>query len=521
MTLITCSVHCCESAAFADHKEINAGCDIMLDFDYKTEPYKHQDEVFKLSRDETDFAFLMGMGTGKSKVGCDTAAWLWARGKIKLLVVIAPNGVHRNWISREVPAHVPAWTRYRSAVWASTMKAGEKKLVAKIFDEGPGLRIVAMNIEAFGSGMTGKAGKFLAQLLNTFPSMICVDESSKIKTPGAKRTKTLTTLGKRAAFRRIMTGTLITNGPLDAFAQMGFLGSQHLGFDNFYTYKHYFAEWERKKSKNRDKNGRVIEYEDLVCYKNLGELTAKINAVSFRVTKDECLDLPNKVFERRIIRLSPEQSRLYSDIKNKSMYELEHGEKLAVSNILTKMLRLQQVIGGFIPAGEFEAAGPVPGTNSRLQVLSDTVEEALPDGKIIVWARFRAELDAISTLLRDQYGRRSVVEYHGGVDRHDREENVDRFQNDMKCNFFVGQQHSGGYGLTLTQAKTVIYYSNDFSLEARLQSEDRAHRIGQTDKVTYVDLEAENTVDTKIIAALRSKKNISDIILKDDPTSWL
>jgi len=488
----------------------------MLDYDYKTKPFDHQDKVFKLSRDDTDFAFLMGMGTGKSKVGCDTAAWLWARDKVRCLVVIAPNGVHRNWILREVPAHMPEWTRYRAAVWASTMKAAEKKEIEKLWDEGPGLRVVAMNIEAFGSGMTGKAAKFLAQLVNAFPTIICVDESSKIKTPGAKRTKTLTTLGKRAAFRRIMTGTLITNGPLDAFAQMGFLGTKYLGFDNFYSFKHRYAEWKRELNRKTNKH-----YDSLVCYKNMDELTRKIQAVSYRVTKDECLDLPDKIFERRLVPVSTEQAKLYNDIKSKSLYELTHGEEISVANVLTKLLRLQQVLGGFIPAEEYAPAVPIPGPNNRLAALADVVEEALPDGKLIIWARFRAELQAISDTLMKEYGRKSVVQYHGGVDKHDREVNVDRFQNDDTCLFFVGQQHSGGYGLTLTQAKTVIYYSNDFSLEARLQSEDRAHRIGQTDKVTYVDLEAEKTIDTKIITALRTKKSISDVIMQDDPTSWL
>jgi SNF2 family DNA or RNA helicase len=494
----------------------------MLDYEYKTEPYKHQDKVFKLSRDLEDFAFLMGMGTGKSKVGLDSAAWLWARGKVNLLVIIAPNGVHRNWILREIPAHMPVWTKFQAAVWASpsVIKADERRKLDKLSGVHPGLKIVAMNVEAFGQGMQGGAAKYLAKMINGHRTMICIDESSKIKTPGVKRTTTLTTLGKRADYRRIMTGTLITNGPLDAFAQLGFLGAQHLGFDNFYSYKHYFAEWERKKSKNRNKQGKLIEYEDLVCYRNLNELTEKINAVSYRVTKEECLDLPDKVYERRTVLLSQEQTKLYKDISKKSMYELAHGE-MTVANVLSKLLRLQQVLGGFVPAEEYKPAVAIPGPNNRIQALLDVVEQSVPDGKIIIWARFRAEHAAIAEALRKEYGRKSVVEYHGGVDNHTREINVDRFQEDDTCQFFIGQPHSGGYGLTLTAAKTVIYYSNDFSLEARLQSEDRAHRIGQTAKVTYVDLEAEKTIDTKIITALRGKKNISDVILQDKPATWL
>jgi SNF2 family DNA or RNA helicase len=491
------------------------------DFDFKTEPYAHQREVFHLARDRDNFAFLMGMGTGKTKVTIDNAAWLWAQGEIAALVVIAPNGVHRNWILREVPAHMPEWTDYRPAIWASTLKAAERKALDWLWKEGRGLRVISMNIEAFGQGMKGKAAKYLAQILNTFPTMIAIDESSKIKTPGVKRTKTLITLGKRAAYRRILTGTPITNGPLDAYAQFAFLDRGILGFDNFYSFKHHYAEWVRKRGMHVDpRTGQRKEYEELVTYRNLDELVSNIQAHSFRITKDQCLDLPEKVFERRPVDLTAEQKKLYNDIRKRALYDLGKGE-ITVQNVLTKLLRLQQVLGGFIPADEGMPAQPIPGANPRIESLLGAIEESAGDGKIIIWARFRAELEAITARLKKDFGPKSVVAYHGGVDKHDREIAIDRFQNDSACQFFVGQQHSGGYGLTLTAATTVIYYSNDFSLEARLQSEDRAHRIGQKHNVTYIDIEAEGTVDTKIINALRSKKNIADEITKDNPGEWL
>jgi SNF2 family DNA or RNA helicase len=493
------------------------------DYDYKTEPYAHQREVFHRARDLDDFAFLMGMGTGKTKVGIDNAAWLWAQGKISALVVIAPNGVHRNWILREIPAHLPEWTQYRAAIWASpsVIKAGERKELDKIWKEGRGLRVISMNVEAFGQGMKGAGAKFLAKVMNTFNTMVIIDESTVIKTPGSARTKTLITLGKRAKYRRIMTGTPITNGPLDAYAQFAFLNRDILGFDNFYSFKHRYAEWVRRQLNQVDpKTGKKREFEELVSYRNLDELVNNIQAHSFRITKNECLDLPEKVYERRLVDLTAEQRKLYNDIRKKALYDLGNGE-VTVQNVLTKLLRLQQVLGGFVPAEEFAPAVPIPGANPRLESLLGAVEEAGGDGKIIIWARFRAELEAITARLAKEYGPKSVVGYHGGVKAGDREVNIDRFQNDDLCQFFVGQQHSGGYGLTLTAATTVIYYSNDFSLEARLQSEDRAHRIGQKDNVTYIDMEAANTVDTKIINALRSKKNIADEITKDNPGEWL
>jgi SNF2 family DNA or RNA helicase len=485
------------------------------DYDYKTEPFDHQREVFHRSRDEVDFALLMGMGTGKTKVGIDTAAWLWARREIMAVVVIAPNGVHRNWITREVPAHLPDWTQYRAAIWASSMRKSEREAMDRIWKEGPGLRVISMNVEAFGQGMKGKAAKFLAAVLNTFPTLLIIDESTVIKTPGVNRTKVIIRLGKRAKYRRIMTGTPITNGPMDAWSQFAFLNTDILGFDNFYSYKHHFAEW-RQETNNRTNT----RYEALVKYRNIDELTDRIQSHSYRITKSECLDLPDKVYERWPVELTAEQKKLYKDIRTRALYELGQGE-VTVQNVLTKLLRMQQVLGGFIPADEFAPAEPIPGPNPRMDALSQIVETANPDGKIIIWARFRAELAAIQKALTDKYGKGSAVGYHGGVDRHDRETNIDRFQNDPTCQFFVGQQHSGGYGLTLTAATTMIYYSNDFSLEARLQSEDRAHRIGQKRNVTYIDIEAEKTVDSKIIDALRSKKNLADEITKDKPGEWL
>lgn len=491
------------------------------DYDYKTEPFDHQREVFHKSRDKTDFALLMGMGTGKTKVGIDTAAHLWARREIMAVVVIAPNGVHRNWILREVPAHMPDWTGYRAAVWASTLRKPEQQALDKIWDAGNSLRIISMNVEAFGQGMTGKAAKYLASILNTFPTLLIIDESTVIKTPGSKRTKTLIRLGKRAKYRRIMTGTPITNGPMDAWAQFAFLNTAILGYENFYSFKHRYAEWVRRQLKQIDpKTGKPREFEELVSYRNLDELVDNIQAYSFRITKNECLDLPDKIYERYPVELTAEQKKLYKDIRTKALYELGQGE-VTVQNVLTKLLRLQQVLGGFLPTDEFAPSEPIPGKNPRMEALLNIVEEANPDGKIIIWARFRAELEAIENVLKEKYGKGAAVSYHGGVDRHLREENIDRFQNDPTCQFFVGQQHSGGYGLTLTAATTMIYYSNDFSLEARLQSEDRAHRIGQKRNVTYIDIEAEKTVDSKIINALRSKKNIADEITKDKPAEWL
>jgi SNF2 family DNA or RNA helicase len=475
----------------------------------------------------------MDMGTGKSKVSIDTAAWNYQMGMIDCLVIIAPNGVHRNWIYNEIPAHMPDWTNHRSVVWASYMRKKEQEQVDNLFERDfTGLKVVAINIEAFRDSTTCKAGLFVRKLCQCFKVLMIVDESSKIKTPGAKRTNAICTLGKQAVMRRICTGTPVTNSPLDIYSQFRFLGNHLLGFDNFFSFKHYYSEWEKEIYWNKNKKENDT-YEVLTGYRNIDELTQCIEAHGYRVTKEECLDLPEKIYETRYVALSSAQRKVYNDIAERALIELEDGGEMTVANVLVKALRLQQVVGGFIPKEEFGEAKPIEPSNPRINALMDFIEET--SGKVIIWARFRPELAAIEKALIKEYGRKLVVSYHGGVPDADREESKCRFQGERpiinpdtyalegfekipdeeQARFFVGQQHSGGYGITLTAATTVVYFSNDFSLEARLQSEDRAHRIGQHHPVVYIDLECQGTIDTKVLVALRNKMSLADMVTKD------
>jgi len=489
------------------------------DYLWKTDPYKHQRKVFLRSRDEEAFAYLMGMGTGKTKVTIDVAAWNYKIGTINCLLVIAPNGVHRNWTRYddfnpgECQVHMPDWTDYKAIHWVSPndIRAQHKKDLEAFFDpEWKGLRVISMNVEAFRDSTKCPAAKFVRLLINSFNILVAVDESSKIKTPGAKRTRALTVLARHCTMRRILTGTPVTNGPLDIYSQFQFLGGNLLGFDNFFSFKHYFAAW--VKQTFEDKAGRKREFEELVGYRNIDELNALIDAHSFRITKEECLDLPPKIFQTRYVELSPKQRKHYNTIAERSLIELDNGEEMSIQNVLTKALRLQQVVGGFLPTEELGETTPIEDSNARILVMKDIIEET--EGKVIIWARFRPELALIEQTLRKEFGADAVVSYHGGVDKETREKNVNAFQKGV-ARFFVGQQHSGGYGLTLHAASDVIYFSNDFSLEARLQSEDRAHRIGQTKAVNYTDIECLGTIDSKIIAALRAKLNLADMVTRD------
>ena len=498
------------------------------DFEYKTNPYAHQAKAFKISRDAEDYALLMEMGTGKTKVIIDTAAWLYAQGKINFLLVVAPNEVHKNWILREVPAHLPDWVPRRTAIWSSDMKAKDMKAYNRLWDERfDGLRILAVNVEAFGvqerwwrakRGGPMKFGSEVNKILNAFKVLFAVDESSKIKTPGARRTKRLWALGKKGYYRRILTGTPVTNSPLDLYAQFRFLNHKYLGFSNFYSFKHHYAEWRTEKNWKADK-----DYEVCTGFKNIDELTDRLDQVAFRVTKKECLDLPEKVYTRRFVAMSDEQRKIYTKLRDDSLLALKD-EEFRVTNVLTRMLRLQQVLGGWVPdmdnPGTVEPIFDDPKKNPRIKAIIDVAEES--SSKVIIWARFRSEIVAITNILNSVYGQGTAVSFYGDVKTADRNEAIDSFQDeDSKVRFFVAQQHSGGYGLTLTAASYVIYYSNDFSLEARLQSEDRCHRIGQKNPVTYIDLECLGTIDTRIINTLREKKKLADTITRDDPSTWL
>jgi SNF2 family DNA or RNA helicase len=502
------------------------------DYAWKTEPYKHQREIFLASRDCVSYGLLMGMGTGKSKIVIDTAAYNFYHGRINCLVVVAPKGVHRNWIMKEVPIHMPDWTNYRGAVWSSDMRVKEKRAVEHVLEPGfEGLRVIAVNLEGFTNSVACRPAKFLRPILNSLNVMMIVDESSKIKTPGAKRTKAMYHLGTHSVCRRILTGTPVTNSPFDIYSQFRFLDPSILGFDNFVSFKKYFAEWETefRYIPGRDEKQ---EYEALVAYKNLDLLKELIKPHSSRITKEECLDLPDKIYQIRYVELSEDQRKVYNRLIQDSVIEME-GQNVPVANILTRLLRLQQIIGGFVPEEEFGVAQPIGKSNPRIQSVLDILEEA--EGKVIIWARFRPELAAIEAALKKEYGPTSTVCYHGGVEDADRSEAEILFQGERpildeethqviridpvpeveQAQYFVGNQQSGGFGLTLTAATTVIYFSNSFSLEDRLQSEDRAHRIGQHHPVNYVDLECRGTIDTKIITALQKKMNLADMVTED------
>ena len=254
----------------------------------------------------------------------------------------------------------------------------------------------------------------------------------------------------------------------------------------------------------------------MVGYRNLDKLNGVLDKFSFRVKKEDCLDLPDKVYIKRSVELTDEQKSVYSSLKTFALAMLEEGS-VTTDTILTQLLRLQQVCSGHVKMDD----GVMKTFNSsKLPELMSVLEET--DDKVIIWANFTHDIKTIRNAIAEKYGEESVATYYGETESDDRQDIVNSFQDpESRLTYFVGQPRTGGYGLTLTQAKTVIYYSNNFDLEIRLQSEDRAHRIGQTSKVTYIDIVADDTVDERILKALRNKINIASQVLAEDFRNWI
>ena len=466
------------------------------DFMFKTEPFEHQRKTFYLSRDQKVFALLMEQGTGKTKIILDSSAYLYSRGEIQSLIIIAPNGVHRNWI-REVETHLPDWCEHQITYYRSGMNKKETEAFESVLHSKDCLKIFTFNVEAFTSP---KAVNWMERILLSNEVMLEVDESTRIKTPGAKRTKLITKFGKQAKYKRILTGTPITKNAADVYAQFKFLDPQILGYDSFYSFRNQYCVL------------GGFEGRQIIAYKNLDELSRNVEGHSFRVLKKDCLDLPPKIYQRHFVQMSERQKKMYGTMKKGFIAELE-GNLIEAPEAITRLLRLQQILCGWFPT-ENERVQPIDEKNPRIEALKEILEGI--EGKAIIWARFRADIRAIERLLGDL-----AVSYHGDVDSDARELAIDRFQKDPAIRYFIGTPQAGGTGLTLTAAEYAIYYSNSFNLEERLQSEDRCHRIGTKNNVTYIDIECQKSIDSKIIKALRDKKNIADIITKDPISIFL
>ena len=482
---------------------------MTVNYKFKTKPYDHQRTAMDHAGKKDAYGFFMEMGTGKSKVLIDNLGSLFLEGKCNFALIIAPKGVYRNWVAKEIPEHMSDDVPHRVIRWVSSPNKKQRQELNSIKDAYSGLTIFVMNVEAFSTVKGQNAGMWLAKRLGKF-GMIAIDESTTIKNHKAKRTKSLMKVAEGFSFRRLLTGSPVTKSPLDVFSQCEFLRPGLLGYDSYWAFQSRYAV-----VKKQNMGGR--SFTQVVGYRNLDELTDRIDRFSYRVLKKDCLDLPEKTYTARYIPLTKEQKMMYERIQREALMLFDDGEMVTAPAVITQLLRLQQVLSGHIKTDEGKI---VTFPTKRMDALQEIMDEH--DGKAIIWSRFRYDIQAIVLTLQKKYGEHSAAGYFGDTGDEERNDIVRNFQDpNHPLKYFVGNPSTAGYGLTLTEADLVVYYANDFNLETRIQSEDRAHRIGQKNPVTYVDLICEGTIDEKIVKSLRAKIDIGAKVLGEEAREWL
>jgi len=476
---------------------------------FETEPYAHQKTIFEASWGARSHALFLEMGTGKSKIAIDSLARLYEDGGLDTALIVAPKGVYANWVEQELPLHLPKRIPVKIVQWQSNVTKKFREALTELADPShTDLHILVMNVEAL-STMKGSASVFKFLKMNP-NNMFILDESTAIKNRKALRTKNAIKAAGLAKYRRILTGSPITRNPMDLYSQCDFLSPQLLGFKSFFAYQARYAIVQRRAMGNRS-------FQEITGYQRLDELHDKLERFSSRVLKEDCLDLPAKIYTLRRVPLSKEQLSAYVQMKKLALARLEKGELSSTTSILTQIMRLQEICCGHLKtdSGEIE---DIP--NKRMDELLATIDEIT--GKVIIWATWVYDIRRIVKNLNEQYGAGCAEAFYGATPQENRQEIVERFQDpDSGLRFFVGNPKTGGYGLTLTAATNVIYWNNSYDLETRIQSEDRAHRIGQDHHVLYVDLVSPDTVDEKILRVLKAKIDIAQTVLGEEGRQWL
>lgn len=465
---------------------------------HATKPYDHQLEWFEKTKDREHFAFFWEMGCGKTKPIIDTAGWLYQSGQIEAVVVLADKGLYLNWPSKEVPIHMSPNVNWCQATWRSAARRREQKALDAVMEEQDSLIWLFMNIEALSSK---RAQAYLEAFLRAHHCLLVVDESTSIKSFRAKRTKAVLRLGRLAKYRRILTGTPITQSPLDLWSQTQFLQKDLLGFSSFVAFRSHYAVMEP----TYIGGGKRID--KIIGYQRQDKLAATMAPHCSRIMKSDCLDLPPKIYEEFHVEMTDEQRRVYRGLKEE-LFTMIDGEVISVINALTMLLRLHQVTCGYVRT-EDGIDKYLP--HNRVDALKRAIEIAQPKGKVLIWTPFVAPVSEICEALDDL----GIVEYTGRIDHDWRQENLRRFHDDPSIRAMVMTQSIGSKGLTLTEADLTVYYGNGYSLEKRLQSEDRNHRIGQHAPVTYIDLLIPGTVDEKVLKALKDKHNLAESLLRE------
>lgn len=486
---------------------------------FKTQPYQHQLTFWEKSRDKDAWALFLDKGTGKTKLAIDTIAWLWLKKKIDGAIIVAPKGFYLTWYDEEIPKHMPDEVEYTQAYWSSSPKKIELENLRHFCDDPSKLHLFIANVEAFSGKKDSKiiAGTkwFLSHHKST---IIIIDESTCIRDSSSNRTKTLIELGRRAKYKRILTGQPIPNNPLQIYAQAEFLKKGLLGFSSFYAFRNRFAvmiemragapvpdEEEKGKKKFRT-------FKKVVGYQNKNELKKLIDSFSFCIKKEDCLDLPEKVYSTRIVQMAADQQKAYDDMVERSVALLEDQETVTAPMVMTQLMKLHQIACGFVKTDDsiihrFKS-------NPKLESLSEMIDDLDESEKIVVWATYVESIETITAHFKKKLGDKAVVTYYGGTEKEEKRQAQSLIQDpDSGVRMLIGNPQTGKFGLTLTRAKHTAYFSNSYDFEDRDQSEDRTHRIGQDSATFFTDLVARGTVDDRVLQVLRGKRKVTSEII--------
>lgn len=435
------------------------------------------------------FGELFEMGCGKTLTTIAVAGALYNLGKIDRVLVVAPTSVCSVW-----PHDL---NQFATFPWEARVLLGDKKKRLKALNELENWPFKALRIAVINYESTHREGIFEA-LAAYKPDLIVCDESQRIKNPSAAQSKALHKLGDAAPFRMILSGTPVQNNAVDLYSQYRFLDPAVYGA-NFYAFKNRYCIM-----------GGYGQHQ-IVGYRNMDELVEKEHSVAYRVTKEECLDLPQQTFINRYVQFTDAEQTIYEQLRKSSFLELETGENVTATTILTMYLRLMQLTGGFLTADE--STRPKQVNTAKLDALADIVDDYVVDAgkKLVIFARFRAEIAAIENLLRlrkIQYG-----SIYGDVPMEERGKIVEDFQTNPDTKVFVAQIQTAGLGITLHAASTAVFYSYDYNYANYAQALARIHRIGQRLPVTYIHLVVDGSIDEKILAALENKEDMAKTVV--------
>lgn len=463
----------------------------MTNLKITTQPYDHQMEALTTAWGKPGFAFYLEQGTGKSKIIVDEIVNLIERELINCAVIIAPNNVHVNW-KYELEKHGPKdWNQWAIQIWRSGQNKDKREKETKSILESNRALVFLINIEALSAA--GGKDYLRRVLLARRKVYMAIDESHKIKTPGAQRTKACIELGRLAYIRRIATGTEAEEGLENLYSQFRFLDQNIIGLRSFTAFRSMYC--------------LMGGYENraIIGYQNQELLAQKIAPFTYHKRKKDCLDLPDKVYATHYIDMTPQQEKVYNKLEEELIYELSSGSIIDATMALTRMMRLQQVLCGHINTTDDPRETEVIPSN-RAEFVAEIVDEA--SSKCIVFCRFIKDVDLVVTELA-QKGIRAVG-VSSRVDGPGRMFEIDRWRQEKNNKVLVITISTGGTGLTLNEANTTIFYSNSWSGTDRIQAEARNHRIGQNDKVTIHDIMVRRKIDHRLYNVLMNKQNMSN-----------